>query len=662
MDGRIARLVCTATVVAREGEERQSAALAEGVLKTELPAALPEALERVLAGDPTVYVARSLHCEVYAGLAASGVALARSIATQLARAVRDPDRDGAGLVRFASIEDYLAAFLVALATGDAWRHWYFGPLRRFARLDTRAAFLALGAEGHDMPQILLALKRSGDLGQVLPTIGEEALAQTWPSSGSARPLQAEWLSLVRLALDLARALGWDITGHEDLQAWAAELAAGVDADLDWTDPVGLAHALARALRLVSGTAADARHVSAGQLPAWLDWVDADALVQSLSAPPPSALTPGARAEAPVTAVRPPRTLAIEAALSRLISGGTVVLDRGFPGAASVMLWAALTEQMPELAEAAWARDVVRRFVDRRLGAGPAPPRAETSIRAGADRDPVAAEVPGAGIYLLLRTLDAMRMPALCRRAGVPALALLETLARRWAGPVDVADALRPIVGDTALRPGSLSEDALQTLQAEVIRIALTHRQAAREVVRLRSVPFGATAMALILGDVDDLTWLGGQRQDPASPTGPMPPWWHEVTGGPSPQVEYLAGDADDPGRALLLADLASMAHAHGGDPDIDLPLDLIALTVLRHWARWLRGFGTASVPFLLATFIRRPGRLIAADDGTARVSLSRLPHDVVLEVSGYLDPFDLWWPWGTERAGRVRRVEFTVGA
>jgi len=624
MDGRIARLVCTATVVAREGEERQSAALAEGVLKTELPAALPEALERVLAGDPTVYVARSLHCEVYAGLAASGVALARSIATQLARAVRDPDRDGAGLVRFASIEDYLAAFLVALATGDAWRHWYFGPLRRFARLDTRAAFLALGAEGHDMPQILLALKRSGDLGQVLPTIGEEALAQTWPSSGSARPLQAEWLSLVRLALDLARALGWDITGHEDLQAWAAELAAGVDADLDWTDPVGLAHALARALRLVSGTAADARHVSAGQLPAWLDWVDADALVQSLSAPPPSALTPGARAEAPVTAVRPPRTLAIEAALSRLISGGTVVLDRGFPGAASVMLWAALTEQMPELAEAAWARDVVRRFVDRRLGAGPAPPRAETSIRAGADRDPVAAEVPGAGIYLLLRTLDAMRMPALCRRAGVPALALLETLARRWAGPVDVADALRPIVGDTALRPGSLSEDALQTLQAEVIRIALTHRQAAREVVRLRSV--------------------------------------HEVTGGPSPQVEYLAGDADDPGRALLLADLASMAHAHGGDPDIDLPLDLIALTVLRHWARWLRGFGTASVPFLLATFIRRPGRLIAADDGTARVSLSRLPHDVVLEVSGYLDPFDLWWPWGTERAGRVRRVEFTVGA
>jgi len=659
-DGRITRLVCTATVIA---SEEQSVALAEGMLRTELPAALPAALDRVLADDPAVYVARSLHCEVHSGAAATGEALARSIAAQVASAVRDPDRDSAGLVRFACTADYLAAFLAALVTGDAWRHWYFGPLRRFARLDTPAVFLALDAEGHDMAPVLLALNRSGDLGRVLSAVGEEALAQMWPSPRRARPRQAEWLSLVRLALDLARALGWDITEPQDLEARAAELAGGSDADLDWTDPVGLAHALARAVRLVSGPAAEARDVSAVQLPAWLDWADADTLTRSLSAPPPPAITPGAQAEAPVTVVRPPRTRAIEAALSRLVSGGAVVLDRRSAGAVSVMLWAALTELMPELTEAAWARDTVRRFVDQRLaGEGRAAPRGQTASRAGPNPSPMAAEVPCAGIYLLLRTLDAMKMPALCRRAGVPALALLETLARRWAGPVDVADALRPIVGDTGPGPGSLSADALQTLQAEVIRIAVTQRQAALEVVRLRAVPFGATAMAVILGDADDLTWLGGQRQDPASPTRPMLPWWQEVTGGPSPQVEHLAGDADDPGRALLLADLAAMTHAHGGDPDIDLPLDLIALTVLRHWAGWLRGFGTASVPFLLATFVRRPGRLIAADDGTARVSLTRQPHDVVLDVSGCLDPFDLWWPWGPERAGRVRRVEFTVGA
>jgi hypothetical protein len=659
MDGRIARLVCTATVVAGEGDERQSAALAEGLLKTELPAALPAALERVLADDPTVYVARSLHCEVHTGPAASGVTLARSIAAQLARAVRDPDRDGADLVRFASVADYLAAFLAALAKGDAWRHWYFGPLRRLARLDPPAVFLALDAEGHDMARVVQALKRSGDLGQVLSAVGEEALAQMWPSSRRAPPDQAEWLSLVRLALDLARALGWDISGHRDLEAWAAELAGGAGAELDWTDPVVLAHALARAVRLVSGPAADGRHVSAVQLPAGLDWVDTDALVQALSAPPPPALTPGGQAEAPVPVPRPPRTRAIEAALSRLISGGAVVLDRRSPGTAAIMAWAALTEQMPELAGAAWARDAVRGFVDRRLaGAGPAAVRDETAGRAGADRHCMATEVPCAGIYLLLRTLDAIKMPALCRRAGVPAIALLEALARRWAGPVDAAAALRPITGEVASRAGSLSADALQLLQAEVARVAVTQRPVTREVLRSRAVPFGATAMAVILGDADDLMWLGGQRQDPARPADPALPWWQEVTGGPAPRTESLAGDADDPGRALLLADLATMAHAHAGDPEIDLPLDLIALAVLRHWAWWLRGFSTASIPCLLATFIRRPGRL-TTDDGTVHVGLSRRPHDVVLDVSGCLDSVELQWPWGP---GRVRRVEFTMGA
>ena len=663
MDGRIARLVCTATVAAREGDERQAATLAEGLLRTELPAALPGALERVLADDPTVYVARALHCEVHTGPAASGVTLARSIATQLARAVRDPDRDGADLVRFVSVADYLAAFLAALAAGDAWRHWYFGPLRRFARLDPPAVFLALDAEGQDLARVVQALKRSGHLGQVLAAVGEEALAQVWPSFGRAPPRPAEWLSLVRLALDLARALGWDISGHRDLEAWAAELADGAGADLDWTDPVGLAHALARAIRLISDPGAGGRDVSAVQLPAWLDWADADTLRRGLSAPPPSAAAPGAQTEAPVPVARPPRTRAIEAALSRLVSGGTVVLDRRSAGTASVMLWAALTEQMPELTDAAWARDAVRRFVNQRLaGAGHAPPRGQTEGRASPNRSPMTAGVSCAGIYLLLRTLDALKMPMLCGRAGVPGPALVEALARRWAGPVDVADALRPIVGDTTPRPGSLSADALQMLQAEVTRMAVTQGQGAGEFLRLRSVPFGATAMALILGDADDLTWLGGQQHEPAGLAQPMPAWWQEVTDGPAPRIEHLAGNADDPGRAILLGDLAAMAHAHGGDPVIDLPLDLIALTVLRHWARWLRGFSAASIPYLLATFVRRPGGLVATDDGTVRVSLSRRSHDVVLEVSGALDPFELQWPWRPERAGRLRRVEFTVGA
>jgi len=339
------------------------------------------------------------------------------------------------------------------------------------------------------------------------------------------------------------------------------------------------------------------------------------------------------------------------------------MDSRSPTTASIMLWAALAEEMPELAEATWARHTVRRFVERHLTVRTAPPGG-TAIRRSS------AEVACGGIYLLLRTLDAMRMPALCHRAGVPAVPLLQALARRWAGAVDVAKALGPVTGDIAPWHGSMTGDSLQLLQAEVTRLALAQQSGADEIIRLRTVPFGGTAMAAILGDAEDRMWLGGQLHNPADAAGTFVRRWQEVMDEPDCRVEHLPGDADDPGRAILLASLAAMAHAHDGTPEADLPLDLIALAVLRHWARWLRGFSTASVPYLLSTFVRRPGRLAAADDGTLRVTLSRLPHDIVLEISGCLDSFELQWPWipgqaavdARHPAGFVRRVEFTVEA
>ena len=591
MDGRIARLACTATVVA--GDE-PSAMRADGVLRTELPAALSAALDRALADDPTVYVARSLHCEVQAGSAATAEILAGYIAAQVLGAVRDPDRDGPDLVRFASTTDYLAAFLAALARGDAWHRWYFDPLHRLARPQPAAVLLALDAEGHDLVPVLLALRRSGELDRVLAAVGEEALARVWPSAQCTRARQAEWLSLARLALDLARAIGWDTPDHQDLQAVAAGLADRAGAELDWTDPVGLAHALAAAVRLISARPAQAAGPSADQLPAWLDWADADTLVQGLSASPRPG--PSAPPGVPVTVARPPRALSVDAILARLVASGAVVLDDRNPATGSVLLWAALAEQMPEVAEAAWARTAVSQFVAQWLAAAAQAAPGGTEAKAG---HPAVARIPCAGVYLLLRTLDALHMPGLCRQAGVPPGWFLLALARRWAGPEvtpdEVAGALRPVAGETGPGPGSLPPGTWPALQAEVTRMAVAQ-------------------------------------------------------GWP------------DPGLPVPPASLAAIAHAHDGNPEIDLPLDLIALTVLEHWARWLRGFGAASVPYLLTAFVRRPGRLIAVRDGTLRVGLNRLPHDVVLDMSGCLAPFEPRWPWADQAAVQVRRIEFTVDA
>jgi hypothetical protein len=273
-------------------------------------------------------------------------------------------------------------------------------------------------------------------------------------------------------------------------------------------------------------------------------------------------------------------------------------------------------------------------------------------------------------------MDAMRLPALCRAAGVPAGLLLQLLARRWAGPAvepdEVAEALRPFVDDPVSTSAPLTAHGLQALAAEVVSTLVAQHRIATDVVRVRDVPFGDGARALIVGGTDDLMWPAGQvRRTGAS--GALLQWWREATCEPTARLERLSAGTDDPGRTLLLASLAAVQHAHTGDSGVDLPLDLIALTVVREWARWLRGFSGASAPYLLTAFLRRPGRLIGPGAGVLGVHLDHLPHDVILDISGCLAAFEPVWQWTPQpggsaarapglAAGGLRRIEFTVGA
>jgi hypothetical protein len=623
-DGRIARLAATATVIAGQRDQARLAALAEGLLRTGLPAALPEALDAAFADDPAVYVARSVRCQVSAGLATTNASLARAVAAGLVRAVRDPEACADEVARFPSIADYHAAFLAAMVSGDAAQHWQFAPLRHLSVLTPSAAFRALAAERHDMTGVLLAAHRAGQLGRVTAAAGEQALAESWPRAIPGRHGLGEWLSITRLAFDLARALGWPITSGQDARAAATTLAQRAETGIDWTDPTSLARALAHATRLLASRPPSAGPVTADQLPGWLDWVDTATLLAGLAAPPPSGI-PSEPASAVPAPARSPRLAAAEAILDSLLSSGAVVPDPTRPVTTSVTLWAALVEQLPELEGAAWARDLVSRYVHRslpglRAATGPGGTSRWPSLAsAWAAETPVAAADPAgltwpqpaidvqcAGIYLLLRTLDALRMPRLCERAGIPARDLLSRLACRWSAPATTAanidTALHPLTSGTSANRDGPPAGAWQRLQ-----VLASH-----------------AALAQLPDDADALHW---------------------------------SANADA---------LAAVAHAHDAAPETDRALDLIALVVLWHWAWWLRGFAASPALSLLATFIRRPGRLTRTGDGHLSVTLTRKPHDVALEVSGALDPLDLTWPWphaqpsGQPLVAQVRRIEFLL--
>jgi hypothetical protein len=114
-------------------------------------------------------------------------------------------------------------------------------------------------------------------------------------------------------------------------------------------------------------------------------------------------------------------------------------------------------------------------------------------------------------------------------------------------------------------------------------------------------------------------------------------------------------EAHRAGQERLAAALAAVHYGRLGLPEVDLTLDLLAIALLRLWARWLRQFGGSRVPYLLTNFLLRPGRIYSAP-GQLTLELPALPLDIVLEMAGY-----------TATLARVpwlggRHLHFTMGA
>jgi hypothetical protein len=93
------------------------------------------------------------------------------------------------------------------------------------------------------------------------------------------------------------------------------------------------------------------------------------------------------------------------------------------------------------------------------------------------------------------------------------------------------------------------------------------------------------------------------------------------------------------GRDALLAALSALDAGRLGVPAADLHVGLLAISVLRAWARWLPRFSHASIPYLLKNAVRRAGHLSLAGD-VVEVTLEHAPLDAVLEMAGYMRDLD----------------------
>lgn len=612
---------------------------------------LPDELAAALSGldtDGAVYVVRQVHARTTIDLTGADGALARSWSHDLARsvatAISTHAGDGTEVVRFDSQAQFVTAFVADLLAGTAWRRWYFGAFRQHRGRSVGEAVEAVLREHRaDLPAILAELSRRGVLEDVLTTVDVAALGLRDAPEHSDPAREAEgWRPLVAAAHHLVSALGsWTGTTPDVatvLHLWVAD-APGQP---DWRDAASLTDAVAAAVRwlVTSGLARHPASATPGHLAAavaGLDWLDLPRLTAALTRAQPRGDHPDlpirGRAEAT------PRQRAALRALVRAIREHRPALDTAVPAspANAARLLAALARTDPR-----WAEDpLVPVLVEQVLatfGAALVGGPGQGAVSAVAEVHPAHAV---AAWQRAART-GTRRSPDQARSGTERPVAAAAALGE----PADeVLAALLDTVG-----PGDRSTSPVAGVL--LLQRVLTDVRLAGLAARHHHPPPGPAHLVAAVG----LWWAG----DAGATDGVLDPAVQLLAGDGAPRtVRELAdawrqvGAAEHESWRVVVDDLLARHRLapseSGGDP-----LAYTAGSLLRIWARWLRGFEHSSVPYLLERLIRRPGTVVVAPDAVT-VHLPRRPLDTVLEVSGYLRPIEAFPGLSS------RRFEFRVG-
>lgn len=445
-------------------------------LRRELPDAIDRAVTPAFGSDRAVYIVRRLRMNAIirsdrdvpapSSVDAFACAFAAALAREIARGNSD------NVVVFADRATYLASFVHALFDGSGRDSWVFRSLRRYAELPLPEALDALfTSHRSEAPAILVAIERAGLLPRVLQTLPARALQSLWnegirpmPRRESLRPLFAAAFTLAdRLALWTAARPAEPVLFDQ----WAAEDPS----DPDWSSREALSQTVAaaihwlaaRGLLIVTGPA----RAHASQALAEMDWLDTRVALGATAAVSPHTRPPRATPDQVrlatvllnILAGLPfePGPLDSELQHIRLYSTlasrheewsdpgiAAPVIERLLTACAALQSSRAPADTVRSLLrgdiEAALATlplDIARTAPALRFVAALGPPAIEAIARAA--QIPLAAEeiaTDCAGIFLLLRTISAVRLRAACQAAGYPSFpALLAVLALRWAGSI-----------------------------------------------------------------------------------------------------------------------------------------------------------------------------------------------------------------------------------
>jgi hypothetical protein len=303
------------------------------------------------------------------------------------------------------------------------------------------------------------------------------------------------------------------------------------------------------------------------------------------------------------------------------------------------------------------------------------------------------ETQCAGLFLLLRAVIDARLESVSKAVAGPTTEslspmgfLLLALAGRWAGEAAIASGCLdpglgvfagidrpPTLGALRHRASRVTPDDLSRLQQSVLRHLAGRRLLHPATLHIYSLTVDDGKLAVVAGDGASMWPLGRiptEEERAEEITSQWVATWEaaaailpEVIAVDAPLYESIgsgvfvgerridvhrmaSGDRRRTGngmetahrndRSALLAALGSIDAGRLGVPSTDLAIGLMSIALLRAWARWLRQFADASVPYLLETFVRRPGRLTVGEDSIL-VEMEPRPLDIIVDMAGYTD-------------------------